>query len=65
MGILPAGVIKIRLVMALWIHVDKAPVKDPGERPGKSQSIRSEPSRQDSGQDSRLSKEEPEHGTSK
>lgn len=61
MGILPAGIIKVRLVMSLWIHVDKTPMKDPGEGLGKNQIIRSEPSRQGSGQDSRLSKEEPEH----
>lgn len=65
MGILPAGIIKVRLVMTLWIHVDKTPMKDPGEGPGENQSIRPEPRRQGSGQDSRFSKEEPEHGTSK
>lgn len=64
-GILPAGIVKVRLLMTLWIHVDKTPMKDPGEGSGKNQSIRSEPNRQGSGQDSRLGKEEPEHGKSK
>lgn len=68
MGFLPTGILKVRLVMTLWTHVDRTLMQDPGEGPRKSQSIKSEPSRQGSGQDSRQgifqSKEEPEHGAS-
>lgn len=51
--------------MTLWIHVDKTPMRDMGEGPDKNESIKSDPSRQGSEQDSRLNKEESEHGTSK
>lgn len=62
MGILTAGILKIRLVMTLWIRVDKAPSKDPGEGSGRSQSVRPESGRQGSEQGFILSRQELEHG---